>query len=581
MSKQPYTYDPIRGNEKPARASTAAISHSSTRDVNRNREHGRLFWTEISWRFAGAFVFSVIIVAILYRFSQMGNLSRWEKRWFNVLTILFSSLVSLMLGSLLGLLGNMLRWPLLARKAHEPMDVDLILGMSNPTGAFRLICYHTMHWKWRATTVVVTLYLLVNIIGRLSVASFGLTFDLNEIPGVEYPVIITDWSTDAWFNKSVAGGYTRLDYQMNDYAAIGLSTVPTPFNSTVPSTFNLTNAGGRGLDRKVEGDKVTYSYFLREYRGAEEKASADKVLHSSSKCIGRNLWGSDVYEKGRIVGNITPLDYSELSNPPSAYYLGYTEKLVRNATYFECTTCLTDQKNKPGLGSDVLFGLPSVNASMTAGLLLELGAFERVYEDYARGNGTSFSVRQYPGMNKNLHFMNDRDNAVHSGVEENAPRTSVPLEAELYAAHVAARLPILAIIGADSQLPRVTREKGASERPFVNTVLEVRWKRTVAVLASILAGQVIAIAVVKFMCRRVFIRDHDSYLSLARLMKTVMEKKVVGRSTDSGKDLAQFLKDEGVIMRYGTRSIEDGYYEVDLWDGERPLNGEFRSGRYN
>jgi len=113
-------------NNKEAPSSTAtrgepiAASSPST-----ERKHGRLFWYEIGWRLAASFIFSVIIIAILYSFSQKGSLSRWQKRWFNVFAILFSSLVSLSVGSLLGLLGSMLRWPLLARRLHKPGNVSL------------------------------------------------------------------------------------------------------------------------------------------------------------------------------------------------------------------------------------------------------------------------------------------------------------------------------------------------------------------------------------------------------------------------------------------------------------------------
>jgi hypothetical protein len=55
----------------------------------------------------------------------MGNLSTSQKRGFNTLTILFSGLIGVTLGSLLGLLGGMLRWRLLARKKHTPLDVSL------------------------------------------------------------------------------------------------------------------------------------------------------------------------------------------------------------------------------------------------------------------------------------------------------------------------------------------------------------------------------------------------------------------------------------------------------------------------
>ncbi|CUS15094.1 unnamed protein product [Tuber aestivum] len=590
-------------------------------DSSRQKNHGRLFWMEMSWRFALGLLFNIFIVLILYTFSQKGNLSRWEKRWFNALTISFSSLVSLMLGSLLGLLGSMLRWQLLARKLHNPMDVDLILGIANPTGAFRLIYHHTKDWKWSATTVVVVIYLFINIVGRLSVAAFGLTYDLNELPGLKYPVKLTDWSTPAWFNVS-AGGYDLLSQtsrRMSDYAAVGMSTVLTEFDSTNP-TITLTNSSGQGLDRKVEGDKVIYSYSLKEYQGLDVHPARDKVLHSSSSCVGRTMWGSNIFEDGKLVGNvdevdesspdflnvlvglftsyyeaeidyiwINKLDYSQLSSPAacattckysqtnhsyprltkspqdlySEVWQSYKDKHDRNATFFECMTCLTDTNNNPGIGDDILFHQPSENSPLVAGHLLRFGTFERVFGGYD-SKGSQLAIRLYSSMNKNSHFLNNMGNELHTGATGDAPHVEVPVEAELYAAHLAARLPLLAIIGADSQLPKVTREKGASEQPFISVALEVKWTRTIVVLVSILIGQLLAVAVVKFMCRNVFLRDHDSFLSLARILKTSMQK-VEGRSAGNGKDLATFLDGEGVRMRYGTRARED-YLEVDLWD---------------
>lgn len=46
-------------------------------------------------------------------------------------------------------------------------------------------------------------YLLADIIGRISVAAFGLTFDLNEEPRIEYPTKLTNWGTSDWFNDYV------------------------------------------------------------------------------------------------------------------------------------------------------------------------------------------------------------------------------------------------------------------------------------------------------------------------------------------------------------------------------------------
>jgi hypothetical protein len=90
-----------------------------------------------------------------------------------------------------------------------------VLGMPNPTGSLRLVANHISRRHWSATTTVVMVYLLFNIIGRLSVATFGLTYDLNEEDAVEYPVMVTDWSSESWLNVSAE----NFDVQALDFAS--------------------------------------------------------------------------------------------------------------------------------------------------------------------------------------------------------------------------------------------------------------------------------------------------------------------------------------------------------------------------
>ena len=65
----------------------------------------------------------VFLVICLWQFSKSQRLSKWEQRAFNMLSILFSTIASLGLGSLLGYLGSMLKWPLLARTMYQMQDV--------------------------------------------------------------------------------------------------------------------------------------------------------------------------------------------------------------------------------------------------------------------------------------------------------------------------------------------------------------------------------------------------------------------------------------------------------------------------
>ena len=64
-----------------------------------------------------------LLVICLWQFSGQGPLDKWEQRSFNTLSILLTGIASLGLGSLLGYLGSMLRWPLLARTMYKMQDV--------------------------------------------------------------------------------------------------------------------------------------------------------------------------------------------------------------------------------------------------------------------------------------------------------------------------------------------------------------------------------------------------------------------------------------------------------------------------
>jgi hypothetical protein len=88
---------------------------------------------------------------------------------------------------------------------------------------------------------------------------------------------------------------------MEKYGEIGLWNADIYFNEADPASYSAKNVSGYGLDRSVESNTVTYSYFLKEYRGRDEWPSRDKVIHSSASCIGRLQLGLDLYEHGQKI----------------------------------------------------------------------------------------------------------------------------------------------------------------------------------------------------------------------------------------------------------------------------------------
>jgi hypothetical protein len=169
------------------------------------------------------------------------------------------------------------------------------------------------------------------------------------------------------------------------------------------------------------------------------------------------------------------------------------------AVYYECTTCLSDQNNKPGLGTNLLHGFPAENGSYAASVLLRVGAYERAFQWPSIVEGTDRdgpdlrlppSTRIKPGDKraavlqrsvpdslglrtwsaKNPSQLIERlwtDTHFDSGFPK--------IESELHVAHITARLPILVIMGAERQLPKVTKEDSASELAYIVTMVQVKW----------------------------------------------------------------------------------------------------------
>ena len=70
--------------------------------------------------------------------------------------------------------------------------------MATPTRSLRLIKRHIRERRISRTTLIVTAYLLTNILGRLSVAIFGLAFNLKDDKRIEYPTLATNWTSASW-----------------------------------------------------------------------------------------------------------------------------------------------------------------------------------------------------------------------------------------------------------------------------------------------------------------------------------------------------------------------------------------------
>jgi len=70
--------------------------------------------------------------------------------------------------------------------------------MSPPTRSLRLVKRHIRERRISRTTFIVTIYLTINVLGRLSVAIFGLAYNMLDKTGIDYPILATNWTSISW-----------------------------------------------------------------------------------------------------------------------------------------------------------------------------------------------------------------------------------------------------------------------------------------------------------------------------------------------------------------------------------------------
>ena len=97
--------------------------------------------------------------------------------------------------------------------------------MSPPTRSLRLIARHIREQRISRTTLIVTAYLVANILGRASVAFFGLAFNLKDEKGITYPILATNWASALW-TRNIDPSPDGPDIPKNHEIVEGKDTTP-------------------------------------------------------------------------------------------------------------------------------------------------------------------------------------------------------------------------------------------------------------------------------------------------------------------------------------------------------------------
>lgn len=221
---------------------------------------------------------------------------------------------------------------------------------------------------------------------------------------------------------------------------------------------------------------------------------------------------------------------------------------------FECKACITHGQGEPGLSSDIITGYPpAAVANFTYALLL------------AGNQGIPRTANAEAGRFKMAEHDDEEFFGEWSSLD---PITNITPEFEVRAADIAARHPVLALIGAQNSLPRIPLEEGASEQAVIITTLQVKWDRAIGVLSAVLGLQFLAIVITAIVTRRVPVLDHQSYFAVARLMRTAMNSIETGPIARQAQ-LTESIGYRSSSIRYGTRQVTGenaDIYQLDVWN---------------
>ncbi|CUS15589.1 unnamed protein product [Tuber aestivum] len=526
-----------------------------------------------------------LLTICLWKFSNIRPLSKWEQRLFNTLSILLTGIASLGLGSLSGHLGSMLRWPLLSRTVYQMKDVDLILGMSQPTGSLQLIKRHIRDRRISRTTFIVTTYLMANLIGRSSVAVFGLAYNMTDKTGIEDPILATNWTSALWTNQIYS---KETAYPMKDKygSAHGKDTSLSDPMLDLESDLRVSNA-----TLKLGANTTTYSYELMDFKGGHPIPS-NRTVYSTVSCsiieVHEGLYWR--WSNGNRTG---PFDWGEESvaivTETLLWGLNAT-KGTHRALWRNHTMSFPVMANGSHVSPRIYIKCPhsefswecwpTLTETVRANESHEIQPLKAIFHPTGLYRLLTLGLGASGGSGRLVYLKDSHLSAFMRPAPENrisqicsefsGPRyqnKTIPAGYHFWIAGQAARLPILAIMNANFKLPRLARgptPNQISGTAYVHTTLDVDWLRVVVVVASITGGQILAILAVLYYCNGVYTRD-DSYLATAELLKTVINRFDGGKLM-TGEELATSLDNVlGVSVSYGTRMGQDGGPpEVDL-----------------
>ncbi|KAF8456809.1 hypothetical protein BDZ91DRAFT_800895 [Kalaharituber pfeilii] len=272
-----------------------------------------------------------------------------ERRVFNALVILLAAAISTGIGFLIDQVGYMLRGGLLMKGFNTKQEIAYV--WQGTLGSYALLVWsHLRRKSYNVATTLALLFLIANVVGRLSVALFGFTYSLDFTDEIIVPALrVVQWPEadepisgeldmhsknasvarlidDFWNNGMSILGSTLLEILRTAATGTITSLILPKANDTrlkdpaidphkmlnIPDL--ILSITGQGLD-----STVSYTYQLKD-EGGDELKKENRTIKTIAKCTQFN-------------------NSADLSEFPSTFYpIKANVKVQRLTTYTTMST---------------------------------------------------------------------------------------------------------------------------------------------------------------------------------------------------------------------------------------------------
>ncbi|KAI5798404.1 hypothetical protein FPQ18DRAFT_254678 [Pyronema domesticum] len=537
---------------------------------------------KILLRWFASFVLSIGMVVCFYEYEKVKILDTYAKRWFNTVSTGLYLTLGLNLAASLKGMAIIVRWKLLARKAHDLEEVDFLLGLGSLIKVFR---YGIHIFRRRPlTSLACFAWIAFNAVGRVSVALTGLTYSYDSAgaasssPGIAN---VTDWTK--WTEADAVSRDLNPTPQSESYSAHSYGL----FSVLLKQQY-LTKPGEQDpnypLDKPIEYDGTgAWYYYMREYN-PHPKNPHSAIPHKSKRSV-----------KADSMCDYFPMIEGQKGDSSTITYLNGTRRVTLNgiANYAPMATTWINPRPDLAINSQYncgprcapLFALQftardsptslpgafyacNVTISEVSG---RLSPIHDIPDSIARLAAGAVALEGYSNHPNSWEFVRYTPDSPWSDWNIGQDQNNVTD----YVRRLASRFAIGALAMKDLQGGKPVQAMG--DVAWVGVLLKVKWNFLLLILGVILILQLIMGCAVVAYANTVFCKD-DSYLSTARLLRPVVERLGPAGCALTGKDISHTLKQ---MVVYGVRTDDTGErHHLDLGEDIAKLK-RFPQGWYD